>query len=108
MFPLFVFGQSKDDLQKKKNELERDIKYTNILLKETKKNKEASLHQLTTLKKQISYRQRLITTINKEVKLIDRQIAENNDIVRSMEQDLVKIKEDYAKMIYYGYKNRSS
>lgn len=108
MFPLLAFGQSKEDLQKKKKELEKDIQYTNLLLKETKKNKEASLNQLSTLKNQIVYRQRLISTINKEVKLLDRQIAENNDIVRSMEQDLAKIKADYAKLIYYGYKTRSS
>ncbi|HIN39207.1 MAG TPA: peptidase M23 [Flavobacteriales bacterium] len=108
LLPLFAFSQSKNELQKKKKELEKDIQYTNILLKETKKNKEASLNQLTTLKKQITYRQRLINTITKEVKLIDRQIAENNDIVRSLEQDLLQIKNDYAKMIYYGYKNRSS
>ncbi len=106
--PLIAFSQSKNDLEKKKKELEKDIQYTNILLKETKKNKDASLIQLTTLKKQITYRQHLINTITKEVKLIDRQIAENNDIVRSLEQDLLQIKEDYAKMIYYGYKNRNS
>jgi len=108
LLPVLLFGQSKGELQKKKKELEKNIQYTNILLKETKKNKVASLNQLTTLKKQIVYRKHLINTINKEIKLIDKQIAENNNIVRALEQDLIKIKEDYAKMIYYGYKNRNS
>ena len=64
-------GQSKDDLQKKKKELEKNINYTNSLLTETKKNKEASINQLATLKNKIVLRQRLKRTINHEVRLID-------------------------------------
>jgi len=101
-------AQGKEELQKKKKEIEQNIEYTNILLKETNKNKEASLSQLAALKKKISFRQRLIYTINKEIKLIDKQIAQNNDIIESLENDLVEIKKEYAKMLYYGYKNRNS
>ena len=101
-------GQSKDDLQKKKKELEKNINYTNSLLTETKKNKEASINQLTTLKNKIVLRQRLIRTINHEVRLIDNLIDENNEIIRSLEKDLEDVKREYARMIYYGYKNRSS
>ena len=103
-----VIGQTKEELQKRKKALEKDIAYTGVLLKETIKNKEASLNQLSTLKKQISYRQGLIRTMNKEIKLIDRQIAENNDIIRALEKDLEKVKGEYAKMLYYAFKNRNS
>ena len=105
---LSSFGQSKDQLEKKKKELERNINYTNSLLTETKKNKEASITQLATLKNKISLRQRLIRTINKEVRLIDNLIDENNEIIRSLEKDLEDVKREYARMVYYGYKNRSS
>ena len=108
LLPTHIFGQTKEELQKKKDELEKNIVYTGVLLTETIKNKEASLNQLSTLKKKISYRQRLIRTMNKEIKLIDMQIAENNDIIRALEKDLVEIKEEYAKMLYYGFKNRNS
>ena len=107
--PLQVLGQkTQSELEKEKKELEAKIAYTGVLLYETIKNTEASLNQLTTLKKQISYRQGLIRTMNKEIKLMDRQIAENNDIIRALEKDLEKIKEEYAKMLYYGFKNRNS
>ena len=101
-------AQTKDELQKKKKELEKNINYTNSLLVETKKNKEASITQLATLKDKIGLRQRLIRTINHEVRLIDNLIDENNEIIRSLEKDLEDVKREYARMIYYGYKNRSS
>jgi len=103
-----LYGQTKEELQKKKQELERNIAYTGELLKVTILNEEASLNQLSTLKIQISYRQRKIRNLNKEIKFMDRQIAENNDIIRALEQDLVQVKEEYSKMLYYGFKNRNS
>ncbi|MBL4578743.1 MAG: peptidoglycan DD-metalloendopeptidase family protein [Flavobacteriales bacterium] len=103
-----LYGQTKEELQKKKQELERNIAYTGELLKVTILNGEASLNQLSTLKIQISYRQRKIRNLNKEIKFMDRQIAENNDIIRALEQDLVQVKEEYSKMLYYGFKNRNS
>lgn len=107
--PTQVLGQkTQAQLEKEKKELEAKIAYTGILLSETIKNKKASLNQLTTLKKQISYRQGLIRTMNKEIKLMDRQIAENNDIIRALEADLVKVKEEYAQMLYYAFKNRDA
>ena len=50
------YGQSKKELEKKKNAIQKDIEYTNQLLKQTKKNKSASLNQLVTLNKKITYR----------------------------------------------------
>ncbi|MBL4657667.1 MAG: peptidoglycan DD-metalloendopeptidase family protein [Flavobacteriales bacterium] len=108
LLPILTYGQTKEELQKKKKELEKNISYTGILLNETIKNKEASLHQLSTLKIKISYHRSLIRNINKEIKLMDRQIAENNDIIRALENDLIQVKEEYAKMLFYAYKNRNS
>jgi septal ring factor EnvC (AmiA/AmiB activator) len=109
LLPLEIFGQkTQEQLVKEKKEIEAKIAYTGVLLDETVKNKKASLNQLTTLKRQISYRQGLIRTMNKEIKLMDRQIAENNDIIRALEKDLVSVKGEYAKMLYYGFKNRNS
>ena len=105
---LISTAQTKDDLEKKKKDIEKNIQYTNSLLEETKKNKEASLNQLTTLKNKIILRQNLVNLINNEIKLIDKQINENNNTIKALEKDLGVIKEQYAKMIYYGYKNRNS
>ena len=112
-FLLFGISQSfaqttKEDLKSKKKQIETDINYTGELLKETRKNEEASLNQLLTLKKKINLRQYLISTINKEIRILDKQIEENSSIIESLEYDLKVIKSEYARMIYYAYKNRNS
>ena len=102
------YGQDRIELEKKKKDIEKKIDYTNSLLKETKINKVASLNQLVTLKRKIGFRKRLISTINKEISLLDKQIEENHKMISSLETDLEELKTGYADMIYYGYKNRSS
>ncbi len=104
------FGQrqTKKDLENKKKQLQKEIEYTNELLAETKKNKKLSLNQLVTLNKKISVREELIATINTEIFVLNRQIKANNESINSLQKDLAKLKAEYAKMIYYAYKNKDS
>lgn len=104
------FGQrqTKKELENKKKQLQKEIEYTNELLAETKKNKKLSLTQLVTLNKKISAREELIATINTEIQVLNRQIKQNNESIGNLQKDLAKLKAEYAKMIYYAYKNRDS
>ncbi len=102
------FGQTAKELEEKKKRLQDDIKYTNKLLDETESSKKNSLNQLRLLGTKIEMRQELIKTISKEVKLIDRQINQTNSVVGSLENDLKKLKAEYAQMIYFAWKNQSS
>jgi septal ring factor EnvC (AmiA/AmiB activator) len=106
--PLSAQKQSKKDLEKKKQQLQREIDDTNQLLAETKKNKKLSLNQLVMLNKKISAREELISTINNEIAVLNRQIRENNESINGLQKDLTKLKAEYAKMIYYAYKNQDS
>ncbi|HRG51889.1 MAG TPA: peptidoglycan DD-metalloendopeptidase family protein [Bacteroidia bacterium] len=104
------FGQkhTKKELENRKKQLQKEIDYTNELLAETKKNKKLSLTQLVTLNKKISAREELIATINAEIQVLNRQIKQNNESIGNLQKDLAKLKAEYAKMIYYAYKNRDS
>ena len=107
----FSFAQTDDEkskLQNDKKKIEEEIQYNSQLLKETKKSKKVTLNQLVILKRQISIREKLIQNIYEEVKTVDDQINLNNEIVKDLKSDLEKLKEEYATMIYYAYKNRNS
>ena len=104
----FAQKQTKKDLEKKKQQLQKEIENTNQLLAETKKNKKLSLNQLVMLNKKISAREELIATINNEIGVINKQIRENNESITGLQKDLTKLKAEYAKMIYYAYKNQDS
>lgn len=101
-----AFSQSKEELEKRKKQLEKDIQYTQSLMMEAAKNKESSIEQLNLLTTKISIRQELIDNIVAQVKLLNKQISETGRIVQRLEDDLKKLKEEYAKMIYYAYKNK--
>ena len=93
-------AQSKAELEKKKNQLHQDIEYTNQLLDQTKKNKNASLNQLVNLNKKINYRTELIQTINKEITLVDSDLGVVSNNIDSLNQRLDRLKAEYAEMMY--------
>ncbi len=101
-------SQNKKELEKKKDQLKKDIEYTNQLLEQTKQNKMVSLNQLVTLNKKISIREELIGEISTEMNDLDVQIARTNSLINALERDMKQLKDEYAKMIYFAYKNQNS
>ena len=103
-----IIAQSKEELQQKKAKIQQDIVYKNKLLQETKRNKEQSVQQVILLQKKISSRERFIRAINREVVLLTKQITTSKDQIKQKEREIEDLKNEYAKMIYYAYKNRSA
>ncbi len=103
-----LFAQNKSDLEAKKIQLHKEISLTNKLLNETKKNKNLTLDELVKLKSKITSRVELINAIHQEIKLVNNQVSKNQQHITVLQNDLEKLKKEYAKMIYYAYKNKSS
>jgi len=100
--------ESKEKLQKSKKQLEEEIRYTNTLLDQTRKSKENSLNKIVILSKQIEKRQSLIETISTEVDQIQVQADLQNQQIGKLSEEIKKMKDEYARMIYYAYKNLNS
>ncbi|MFZ4413165.1 MAG: murein hydrolase activator EnvC family protein, partial [Bacteroidales bacterium] len=83
-------------------------KFTNNLLNETKKNKQASLNQLVILKSQIGKREELISNINEEITVIVDEISTTEKSVDQLNQELASLKAEYTRMIIAANRNRSS
>lgn len=103
-----VHAQTKKELEQKKQKLQKEINLTNQLLKETTKNKGLSLDELLKLKSKINARTDLIAAMNSEMRLINKEIDKSNQIINEMEAELVRLKTEYSKIIYYAFKHRSS
>lgn len=115
VFSIPTFAQSKKALQEKKEQLEKDIEYTNKLLEKTKRNKEKSLAYFNALSKQVTNREELVQMLNIEIGLIEKQIGktkikirENQNAITEKQQELTKLEQEYAKIIYYAYKNKNN
>jgi len=103
-----VNGQSLDELRKKKQKTNEQIKYTTKLLEEAKKNQTKTLNKFKILNKQIELRTNLITGINSEVGVLADFIDQNAWLVSSLNSDLEGLKKEYAQMIVFAQKNQSN
>lgn len=99
---------SKDDLEKKKDQLVNEIASLQKELDATKKSKKSNLTQLTALQKKIKSREKLINTYNDEIYLLGKEINVKVKTVRALDRDLDTLKKNYADMVYYAYKHRSA
>ncbi len=104
----FAWAQkhNQKDLENKKKKLKEEINTINDLLHETKNSKKISMNHVAILNKKISVREELITTINSEIRLINREVNENQAVINGLKKILEKLKQDYAAMIYFDYRNK--
>lgn len=100
--------QSREELERRKKELQREIDEANEQLKETKKSTKESLGQLRALRDKITLRSRLINNINEEINFINGDINSAYRDVKTLQKDLDTLKAQYALLVVYAYKNRSS
>jgi len=99
--------QDRTQLEQEKKKLEEEIEFNSRLLEQTQQTRQTSLGELTVIKSKINKRESLISTIQSEISLIDRQIQGIADSIRILNEDLKSLKDEYAKMIYYAYKNKN-
>ena len=100
-------GNSRDDLQKQAQTLQKELDDLNRLLDQTKNNKKSSLAQLALIRNKISKRQALINGIAKQVKVLDDAILSNQKDVKRLNNELDTLKLRYAKSIVFAYQSRS-
>jgi murein hydrolase activator len=101
-------AQSLEELRKKKENTNEQIKYTTKLLEEAKKNEKQTLNKYKILNRQIELRTNLITGINTEVGLLSEFIDQNAWLISSLNSDLEELKSEYAKMIQFAHKNQTN
>lgn len=107
LFPATGHSQTKQELENKKARIQKEIDFTNRQLKLVEKNKNATAEQLNALRKKISLREQLIGTINSEIRTLGGAIATTTREIGQLEGQLQQLRNDYALMIRYAYKNRN-
>lgn len=99
------FSQTKKKISSQIQLLEKEISYTNELLKETQKSKGVSLVQIKLLDQQIKKQERLLKKLRQEIQLVNQQITDKQLLVSQKEKELNSLKDEYALMIMYSQKN---
>lgn len=105
----FVYGQGRlGSLKKRQQQNEKEIEFTNSLLKRTLRSKKTSYHKLLLLNQKIKSREALIHTMEGEISILDNRIVAVNKQVRRFEARLKHLRELYAQSILYASKQRDS
>lgn len=104
-----VHGQkSKSQLQKEKQQNLEKIKEVEKIIAETAAKKQNSLGELTALNQRIHQQENLIGSIKGEIGILSKDIDDNNGIINALEDDLVRLRKEYASMLFAAQKANNS
>ncbi len=99
--------KNKTLLQKEKQANIDKIKETEKILSQTSKEKKSSLGELSAIAQRIRQQEALILSVQSEIELMDLDIGENNEILKALQTDLTKLKEEYGSMVFSAQKTSS-
>jgi septal ring factor EnvC (AmiA/AmiB activator) len=100
-------AQNRQQLVNKRKQLQEEINEINTLLFKSKKETETLLSELDDLNQKLNVRSQLISTINLEAEVLEKDIAKNENQILVFEKDLKKLKSDFAKMIVKSYRSKN-
>jgi len=103
-----VVAQTRSDLEKQREDIQREIAEVKESLDLTKKNRKASLGQLALLQKKLRLREAAIGNINRQIDFIQNDIGRSRGEIDRLKSELDTLKLQYEKSVVYAYKNRSN
>ncbi len=92
-------AESVKDLQKKQKKLQEEIEQTNQMLKQTKRDENATLNKLQLLGQNIKNQKKLINTLDREITALEVEMRQLGVTRDSLQVVLSGYKADYAEMI---------
>jgi len=106
----FVCGglnaQTRENLEEQRRQALSEIANINRLLEQNAQSQRVSVESLNLLNAQIRQFNRLIGNLNAEIAYVDRQISLTSSNIGRMTNEIERLKEEYAKLIFQTYKNR--
>lgn len=99
--------QQRKELESKRKELNAKISETKKVLNETRSKQKTTLSQLKTINSQIQTREKIINNVQQQLQVVSQQIVEQQAVLDSLKNDLIRLKEEYAKSIQASYKTRN-
>ena len=105
---LTSFGQGTDRLKQKERELKNKISNTKSLIKTAINSQQLTIAELGIINQQIAYREELDANLNYQMRKLDEHLNSRKKEILSLENNLKELKDEYAKMLQYAYKNRNT
>ena len=106
----FVWSQEsqQEKLEERKAQIQKEIRENEKLLQSVKKKEKSAVNVVVIQSTKIKLKERLITTTEKQTKLLKNDMYINQVQINKLKKELAELKEDYAEMIVKSYKSRSA
>lgn len=101
-------AQTREELERQRQELKKEIEQTEKLLKNTKAQTRENFLQWKLINNKLNLQDRVIDNINRDLSLLDNNIYTTQKDVRRFDRLLDTLKQEYARSMVYAYKNRSN
>ncbi len=99
---------TKDELEKQREELKKEIQATEKALVETQKTTKVNVGQLSLINKKLNLQDNVIHNISGEIRKLSDNIYLSQLEINKIQRVLDTLKVEYAKSMVYAYKNRSN
>jgi septal ring factor EnvC (AmiA/AmiB activator) len=96
-----------EKLEARKAQIQREILENQRLLESVKSKEKSVTSQLMLQQKKIGLKQKLISTTERQTKLLNNDMYINQVEINRLKKDLTQLREDYANLIVKSYKARS-
>tara|TARA_B110000438_G_scaffold299971_1_gene351269 strand:+ start:1529 stop:2749 length:1221 start_codon:yes stop_codon:yes gene_type:complete len=103
----FSQKNKKEQLELKRTQIKKEIKFINELLFSNKKKKKAVYSDIENLSFKIQRREELVKLTNQQINLLDGEIKQNIQKEKALESELLEVKKAYQDMILKSYKTKS-
>ena len=108
VFSVNCYCQDINDLRSQREKSLSDISRTEELLKQTQENRQNEYQKLKLVNRKITVRGKVISGINNEISMLDRQIKNNETAIDTLQREIAVLKTDYGNVIYKTYLNRNA
>ncbi|WP_462221010.1 murein hydrolase activator EnvC family protein [Ferruginibacter sp.] len=105
---VFAQPQTREDLEKQKLQLRRELEQTERMLNENKTKSKENYVQWKLINDKVNIQDRIIDNINRDINLLDNNLIKTQRDINRYDKLLDTLKQEYAKSMVYAYKNRSS
>ena len=105
---LFAQQQTREELEKQKLQLKKELIETEKMLSENKTKTKENFLQWKLISDKVNLQDRLVQNINNDINLLDRSLTTTQRDINKYDRLLDTLKQEYAKSMMYAYKNRSN
>src|SRR3984893_6421866 len=101
-------AQSRNDLERERAAIQKEIEDVKRSLDETKKNKKETLGQLALVQRRLRLRESAVQNINKQISYIQNDMNQSWQEILKLRRELDTLRKQYAESVIYAYENRTN